>query len=88
MTYTIRETREKFEHYAVGKDGKIIFSPHATKISNREATIKYYTTQMKVNMKKAHVYTYLKMYCKQNSPVVDRCCSCPHAETQFREQEP
>lgn len=68
ITYTIRETREKFEHYAVGKDGKIIFSPHATKISNREATVKYYTTQMKVNMKKTHVYTYLKTVLQAEFP--------------------
>lgn len=68
MTYTIRETQEKFEHYAVGKDGKIIFSPHATQISNREATIKYYITQMKVNMKKAHVHTYLKTVLQAEFP--------------------
>ena len=60
VPYTIWEIKEKYEHNAGGNDGKTIFSPHKTEISNKEPTIKYYTTQMKVNMKKTHVHTYLK----------------------------
>lgn len=39
ISHTIIETREKYEHCDVGKDGKIFFLPHHIEISDREETV-------------------------------------------------